>query len=71
VAHTCNPNYSRGRNQEDRGSKPVWANGSQDSILKNPSQKSSNGVAQGVGPEFKPSTEKTKKLQSLGHTVMD
>jgi hypothetical protein len=28
VAHACNPSYSGGRNQEDRGSKPVWANSS-------------------------------------------
>jgi hypothetical protein len=24
VAHTCNPSYSGGRDQEDHGSKPVW-----------------------------------------------
>jgi hypothetical protein len=27
VAPACNPSYSGGRDQEDRGSKPVWANG--------------------------------------------
>jgi hypothetical protein len=27
VAHTCNPSYSGGRDQEDRGSKP-WTNSS-------------------------------------------
>jgi hypothetical protein len=26
VAHTCNPSYSGGREQEDRGSKPAWSN---------------------------------------------
>jgi hypothetical protein len=26
VTHTCNPSYSRGRDQEDHGSKPVQAN---------------------------------------------
>jgi hypothetical protein len=26
VAHTYNPSYSGGRDQEDRGSKPAWAN---------------------------------------------
>jgi hypothetical protein len=36
VAHTCNPSYSGGRDQEDHGSKPAWANSSQDPILKNP-----------------------------------
>jgi hypothetical protein len=33
---------------------------------KYPSQKRAGGVAQGVGPEFKPSTEK-KKIYSKGH----
>jgi hypothetical protein len=54
---TYNPSYSGGRDQEDCGSKPVWANGLQDPILKNPSQKKkkkkkAGGVAQGEGPEF-------------------
>jgi hypothetical protein len=26
VAHTCNPSYSAGRDQEDHGSKPAQAN---------------------------------------------
>jgi hypothetical protein len=26
VAHTCNPSYSRDRDQEDRNSNPAWAN---------------------------------------------
>jgi hypothetical protein len=26
VTHSCNPSYSGGRNQEDGGSKPAWAN---------------------------------------------
>jgi hypothetical protein len=34
VAHTSNPSYSRGRVQEDCGSKPARANSSQDPILK-------------------------------------
>jgi hypothetical protein len=34
VAHAYNPSYSRGRDQEDRGSKPAWANSSQDPISK-------------------------------------
>jgi hypothetical protein len=28
VAHTCNPSYSEGRDQEDRSSKPAQANSS-------------------------------------------
>jgi hypothetical protein len=34
VAHACNPSYSGGRDQEDLGSKPAWANSSQNPILK-------------------------------------
>jgi hypothetical protein len=39
VAHACNPSYSRGRNQEDHGSKPVQANSSGDPISKIPTTK--------------------------------
>jgi hypothetical protein len=28
LAHACNPSYSGGRDQEDRGSKPAQANSS-------------------------------------------
>jgi hypothetical protein len=34
VAHACNPNYSGGRDQEDRSSKPAKTNTSGDPILK-------------------------------------
>jgi hypothetical protein len=34
VALACNPSYSGGRDQEDCGLKPAWANSSQDPILK-------------------------------------
>jgi hypothetical protein len=53
VAHTCNPSYSRGRDQEDQGSKPALANSSQDPISKIPNTKRVGGVAQGIGREFK------------------
>jgi hypothetical protein len=62
VAHTCNPSYSGGRDQEDQGSKPARSNSLQeDPISKkktknkktNPSQKSTGGVAQSIGPKFK------------------
>jgi hypothetical protein len=46
VAHAYNLSYSGGRDQEDHSSKPAWTNGSQDHISKNPSQKSTDGVAQ-------------------------
>jgi hypothetical protein len=34
LAHTYNPSYSGGRDQEDRGSNPAQANSSQDPISK-------------------------------------
>jgi hypothetical protein len=34
VTHTCNPSYSGGKDQEDQGSRPAWANSAQDLILK-------------------------------------
>jgi hypothetical protein len=64
VAHTCNPNYSRGRDQEDCGSKPTQANSSQDPISKVPITKRAGGVAPGKGPEFKPQNHThTKKIR--------
>jgi hypothetical protein len=36
VAHTCNPSYSGGRDQEDPGLKPVRGNSSGDPISKKP-----------------------------------
>jgi hypothetical protein len=50
----CSPGYSGGRDQEDGGSKPAWANSLWHPILKNPSQERADGVAQSLGPEFKP-----------------
>jgi hypothetical protein len=60
VAHACNPSNSGSRHQEDCGSKPAQANSSQPYLEKNPSQKRAGGVAQGVGPEFKPQYSKNK-----------
>jgi hypothetical protein len=34
VVHACNPSYSGGRDQEDRGSKLTWANSLKDPISK-------------------------------------
>jgi hypothetical protein len=52
VAHTCNLSYSGGRDQEDHGLKPVWANSLQP-YVKTTITKKAGGVAQGGGPEFK------------------
>jgi hypothetical protein len=60
-AHTCNPSYSGGRNQEDHGSKPAQGNSLRDPITKKKSQKRPGGVAQEVDPEFKPQYHKKKK----------
>jgi hypothetical protein len=34
VAHTCNPSYTGGRDQDAHSSKPAWVNSLQDPILK-------------------------------------
>jgi hypothetical protein len=60
VGYACNPSYSGGRDQEDPGLKPDLANILQDPIS-NPSQKRAGGVAQDVGPEFKPQYHQKKK----------
>jgi hypothetical protein len=39
VAHTCEPSYSGGRDQEGCSSKPAWANSSRDPISKKKKQK--------------------------------
>jgi hypothetical protein len=58
MAHACDPSYSGGRDQEDRGSKPAQANSLQDSISKIPNQKKKGWWS---GPEFKPQHRKKKK----------
>jgi hypothetical protein len=61
MAHACNPSYSGGRDQEDRDSSQLRQIVYETLSRKDPSQKRTGGVAQGVGTEFKPSTEKKKK----------
>jgi hypothetical protein len=58
VAHTCNPSYSGGRDQEDQGSKSTQQIVLKTLSQKKPSQKRAGGAAQGVGPEFKPQYRK-------------
>jgi hypothetical protein len=41
--------------------KPAWANSSQGTVSKNPSQKRAGGVTQGIDPEFKPQYHKKKR----------
>jgi hypothetical protein len=55
IAHTSNPRYSGGRDQENCGSKSAQASSLGDPILKKPTKKKRAGrVVQGIGPEFKP-----------------
>jgi hypothetical protein len=58
VAHSCNPNYSGGRDQEYHGSKQIVY---ETYLKRNSSQKRAGGVAQSVGLEFKPQYCKKKK----------
>jgi hypothetical protein len=62
---TCNPSYSGGRHQEAQISKPVQANSLKDPVLKNTITKRAGGVAQSVGPEFKPQYHKEKKSTTI------
>jgi hypothetical protein len=48
VAHTCNPSYLGGRDQEDFGSKPAQASCSQDPILKIPNTSKKKGWYSGL-----------------------
>jgi hypothetical protein len=52
--HACNPSYSRGRDQEDNGLKPVGQISSPDHISNNLSQKRAGRVV-----SLSPSTAKT------------
>jgi hypothetical protein len=65
VAHSCNPSYAVGRDQEDRGLKPALANSSQDPVSKTLNTKRAGVVAQGVDPEFKLQYCKKKKISTL------
>jgi hypothetical protein len=67
VAYACNPSYLEGRDQEDRGSKPGWANSSMRPCLKDTQHTT------GLEEWFKvlalsssPSTAKKKKVGLLG-----
>jgi hypothetical protein len=59
-----NPSFSGGRNQEDRVLKPAWAN-CYKTLSKKKSRQRAGGVAQGVGPEFKPQYHKQKQKKPL------
>jgi hypothetical protein len=57
VAHAYNLSYSGGRNQEDLGSKSAWPDPNLEKTHhKKEGSEGAGRVAQGIGPEFKPST---------------
>jgi glutamine amidotransferase-like uncharacterized protein len=58
VAHACNPRYLRGRNQEHHSLRSGQAKLVRAHLNK---KVGCGGVAQGVGPEFKPQYCKKKK----------
>jgi hypothetical protein len=66
VAHSCNPSYSGGRDQEDRSLKSAQANSWRDPISKNTITKNwAGGVDQDEGPEFKPQYQKKWHLYKV------
>jgi hypothetical protein len=61
VAHTYNPSYSGDSDQKDHQPRQMVH---KTLSGKNPSQKRAGGVAQGVGPKFKPQYHQKKKKRS-------
>jgi hypothetical protein len=71
VIHTCNPSYSGGRDQEDRGSKPTQENSSQDPLSKKTLHKIRLVAwikVKAVSSRPVPHQKKKKKLDVLAHT---
>jgi hypothetical protein len=65
MAHTCNPVYSGGRDQEDPGLKPARGKKFMRPYLKNTQHKKACGVAQGEGPDFKPQYHTHKNISII------
>jgi hypothetical protein len=57
-----NPSFSG--DEEDSGLKPAWANSLGDPFSKIPITKRAGGVAQDLGPEFKPQYLKKKERET-------
>jgi hypothetical protein len=70
LSHAHNPSYPGGRNQEDSGSKPTWANSSGDPISKRPITKKGYRVTQVVKAsatvKFYSATKKNETLSLAG-----
>jgi hypothetical protein len=59
VAHTYNPSYLGGRDQEDKSSKSGWVNSLRDLIMKiTPTKK---GLPSKFKPQYHPPKKKVKK----------
>jgi hypothetical protein len=69
VTHTCNPSHSGGSDQENQDSKSAWEKFARPFLEKIHHKKRAGGVAQGVGPEFKPQYHKKKKNNQHPLTV--
>jgi hypothetical protein len=65
VAHTYNPSYLRGRDEEDHGLMSPGQIVPWDSKSKKPLQKRAGGVARGEGPEVKPQYHQKKITSEL------
>jgi hypothetical protein len=70
VALTCNSSYSTCRDQEDCGSKLARAKFVRSYLEKSHHKKRAGGVAQSVGPEFKPQNRKTNKQTKKTHLII-
>jgi hypothetical protein len=67
VAHACNPSYLGGRNQQDHGSKPAWANSSSDPISKKPITK--KGVVEWLKVQALSSSPSTTQKKKKGRMI--
>jgi hypothetical protein len=65
VAHTCNPSYSGGRDQEDRSLKPARENNFQDPISKKPI--TDKGLMEWLKVEALSSNPSTAKHKNKNH----
>jgi hypothetical protein len=61
VAHTCNPNYSGGRDQEDQEEASPGKQFERPYLEKAPSQKRAGRMVQDISSEFKPQYRQKNK----------
>jgi hypothetical protein len=71
VVHTCNSSYSGGKDQENCSVKPAQENSLREPISKQPFPKRVDGVAQGVGSEFKPQNHTHTHTHTHTHKVLN